>query len=102
MSDAAAHVILSYGKSTAGLQVPATEELISETEDLGIPQGVENGLLAKLDAGLSAMGKGNEEAAIHQLLAFINQVEAKRGSQFTDSEADSLIAMAQAIIDELT
>lgn len=101
MSDAAAHVILTYAMSTAGLQTSAVEELITETEDLGIPHGIENGLISKIEASLGAIEKGNEEAAINQLQAFINQVEAKRGSQLTDSEADNLIAMAQAIIDEL-
>lgn len=101
MADAAAHGILVYATSTATLRRPAVQELVTDVETLGIPHGIENGLLAKLQAALRAIDEGRDGAAINQLEAFIHQVEAKRGSQFTDAEADALIATAQAILDDL-
>ncbi len=37
-------------------------------------------------------------AAVNQLDAFINQVEAQRGKKISDEDADALIAAAGAII----
>ena len=47
------------------------------------------------------MDKGQENAAINKLNAFINQVEAQRGKKITDGQADELIAKAQGIIDSI-
>ena len=41
---------------------------------------------------------GQYNAAINQLNAFINQVEAQRGKKITDEDADALISAAQRII----
>lgn len=101
MSDAAAHVILTYGASTSSLRASAVQNLVSEVDTLNISSGIENGLLSKLSAAIHSIDEGSDEAASHQLQAFINQVEAKRGSQLTDAEADALIAIAQGIIDDL-
>jgi len=47
------------------------------------------------------LNKGQENAAINKLNAFINQIEAQRGKKITDEEADTLIAEAQRIIDSI-
>ena len=43
----------------------------------------------------------NDGAAIGELEAFINAVEAQRGKKIPEAAADALIAEAQAIIDLL-
>ena len=65
-----------------------------------------NGITSSLDGKLSNalklvddMNAGNEGAAINSLEAFINTVEAQRGKKLTDSQANDLIAQANAIID---
>lgn len=69
-----------------------------------IQQGIENSLDAKLDAAqqaLSDVNQNNNQAAINSLQAFISAVEAQRGNQITNQQADILIAAAQAIINSL-
>jgi hypothetical protein len=79
----------------------AVEEIISETEDLELEEGLENSLVSKLANILKSIDSGNNNAAIKQLEAFINQVEALRGKKLTEDEADALIAAAQEVIDKL-
>ena len=43
----------------------------------------------------------NDIAAIGKLQAFINKVEAQRGNRLTDEQADTLVAAASDIIDDL-
>ncbi len=62
--------------------------------DLDLPKGIENSLLAKLDAAQ----KANDSVAINLLQAFIRTVEAQRGKQIPEADADTLIAAAEAII----
>ena len=46
--------------------------------------------------------KNNDDAAIDSLNAFINAVEAQRGKEITETEAEELISKVQAIIDLLS
>jgi hypothetical protein len=72
--------------------------------ELNLQQGISNSLDAKLQTALSALddvNANNDVAAINSLNAFINAVEAQRGNKITNEEADTLIAAAQAIIDNL-
>ena len=83
----------------------AIEDVIDTIEEFDLGGGIENGLIAKLDAALSKLNDGNENndgAAINNLEAFINQVEAQRGKKLTEEQADVLVAAAQAIIDSLS
>ncbi len=60
---------------------------------------------AKLDAAQQAindLNENNDAATINSLQAFINAVEAQRGNQITDKQANELIARAQEIIDSLS
>lgn len=79
----------------------AFEDLDDTIVDLELSQGTENSLTSKLDNALKSLEKDNDGAAINQLKAFINQVEAKRGKELSDEEADYLIATAETIIDEI-
>ncbi|MHC4072136.1 MAG: choice-of-anchor Q domain-containing protein [Planctomycetota bacterium] len=62
--------------------------------DLDLPEGMSSNLLAKLDAAQ----KANDSVAINLLQAFISAVEAQRGKQIPQADADVLIAAAEAII----
>jgi hypothetical protein len=68
--------------------------LVTIVIDLDLPEGISNSLLAKLDAA----EKANDSVAINLLQAFISAVEAQRGKQILEADADTLIAAAKAII----
>jgi hypothetical protein len=79
----------------------ATGEVIDTVEELDLPKGTEDSCTSKLDNAIKSIEKGKENAAINQLDAFINHIEAQRGKKLTDEEADECIAAAQWIIDNL-
>jgi hypothetical protein len=59
---------------------------------------------AKLQNCVSALGAANagqREDAVNKLDAFINSVEAQRGKELDDAQADELIDMAVNIINVL-
>jgi parallel beta-helix repeat protein len=65
-------------------------------------QGQVGGLVAKLDAALAQLEQNNKPVAIHQLEAFIQEVQAlMMGSQLSQSEGQKLIEAAQKIIRQL-
>lgn len=76
----------------------AIDDVNDVVEEMDLPQGLENSLTAKLDAAISSLDEGDDNAAANQLQAFINQVEAKRGKDLSDEEADLLISLAEEII----
>lgn len=78
--------------------------LIAEVIALNLHHGITNSLDAKLDSALDSLQDANENndvAAINNLNAFINAVEAQRGNKIPEPDADALIALAQSIIDLL-
>lgn len=78
--------------------------LVNEVILLNLQQGISNSLDAKLDSSMGALDDTNENndvSAINSLYAFINAVEAQRGNKLSDTDADSLVSAAQAIIDKL-
>ncbi len=82
----------------------ATVDLIAIVEDYNFQNGIENSLDSKLAAVVSALtdlNDNNDVAALNSLYAFINNVEAQRGNQITNEQADVLIAAAQRVIDSL-
>jgi len=96
--------VITDGMVTVGtVQTPAedTQDLISDVEELNLPQGMENSLISKLENAINSLDNGQDNAAINKLNAFINQVEAQRGKKITDEQADELIAEAQRIIDSI-
>lgn len=81
--------------------VDAVENLTEDVDEMDIHKGIKKSLTAKLENAQKSIEKGNYQAAINQLEAFINEVEAQRGKKLTDEQADHLISEAQKIIDEL-
>ncbi|MEJ7827382.1 MAG: hypothetical protein WKF91_04285 [Segetibacter sp.] len=75
----------------------AVNSLKSDIEAMNISVGAKQSLTAKLNAALASCGKGNTNAAIGQLNAFINEVNAKRGNELTNAQADDLVARASTI-----
>ena len=79
-------------------------ELGEMVEELGLGEGIENSLLAKLQAAVGVLEDDNEKndgAAVNILGAFINAASAQRGKKIAESQADALIAEAAAIIEAL-
>jgi hypothetical protein len=79
-------------------------ELGEMVEGLGLSKGVENSLLAKLEAAAGVLEDDNEKndgAAVNMLGAFINAASAQSGKKIPESQADALIAEAEAIIEAL-
>lgn len=77
------------------------QQLIADVLALNLKTGISNSLDAKLEAAVEALDdikENNNVAAINALQAFINAVEAQRGIHISETDADALIAAAQAII----
>jgi len=75
-------------------------ELAFFVASLNLVNGISNALDAKLDAALGAiedLNTNNDQAACNSLSAFINHVNAQRGSKISHEDADLLVEMAQAI-----
>ncbi len=83
-----------------GEQEPAVAlaVLIADVDALALPQGIRDALVALLESAINQLEQGNVEAAIGPLGAFMNLVEAQRGKQIDEADADALIAGAEAII----
>ena len=75
--------------------------LISLVEGSDIHNGTKNSLTSSLENALKSLGKGNTGAAINQLQAFINKVEAQNGKKIDETTADQWIADAQEIIEAI-
>lgn len=75
-------------------QLGDLEDLI---EGLGLPAGIANSLLAKVEAALRALARGNTNAACNQLQALINEADAMSGNELTPDEANQIIEAAQDI-----
>jgi hypothetical protein len=93
-SDGAVITVITSGE--------ATQDLRKVVDDLGLPSGIENALMAKLDAALKSITAGKYRPAKNQLQSFINQVNAMRGKSLTNTQADALIQYAQRIMKSLT
>ncbi len=68
---------------------------------LSLHKGIENSLMSKVENALKSLEKGNHNAAIQQLQAFINQVEAQRGKKIPENIANMLIQYAQNVISQI-
>jgi YVTN family beta-propeller protein len=99
--------VANYGLNTVTVITDTLDpiQLLIELSDkvmtLNLQRGIENSLDAKLDNALSALSDAvlaNDASAASALNAFINQTFAQRGGKITESEADGLIADAQAIL----
>ncbi|MGD2249367.1 MAG: thrombospondin type 3 repeat-containing protein [Candidatus Methanofastidiosia archaeon] len=68
---------------------------------LGLHKGIENELMSTVENAEKSIEKGNHNAAINQLQAFINKVEAQKGKKISQRVADMLIQYAQHIIQQI-
>ena len=77
----------------------AIANLATQINALNLTDGEKNSLTAKLDAAYKSAGKGDANAAVGQLRAFINEVAAlARSGRITSAVADVLKSAAQTII----
>jgi hypothetical protein len=79
-------------------------DLIQDVLDLNLQQGIENSLDSKLQTAQSILDDlrdNNDGAAIEKLNAFVNEVEAQRGKEISDADADDLIASTRIILELL-
>jgi hypothetical protein len=75
--------------------------LVADVVSLNLKAGISKSFDAKLSVVLEALDdhrEHNDVAAVNGLYSFINAVEAQRGKELTESQADSLISAATAII----
>jgi hypothetical protein len=80
----------------------AVQALISLKDAMNLPHGIANSLDAKLNAALDSINRGNNKAAVNQLNAFINEVQAQTGKAIAQNQAQQLISSAQSIISALS
>lgn len=81
--------------------IDTIDDLISIVFDMNLQRGIANSLDSKLQNAKSAMvdlDNGNIGGAINKLEAFINEVEAQRGKEVSDEQAELLILMARNVI----
>jgi hypothetical protein len=75
--------------------------MISGIENIDFSEGIKNSLISKMENAKSAYMKGNTNAVINMLNAFINQIEALRGKILTDELSNQYISEAEGIINDL-
>jgi hypothetical protein len=78
------------------------DQLIDLIKSVGLNQGIERSLVAKLENGQKAFMKGQRNAGLNTLNAFINEVEAQSGKGIPEPLADILISTAEAIISRVS
>ena len=77
------------------------QQLVDCVQSLGLEQGIANSLIAKLNAAIDSLSRGDTVAACNQLAAFQNEAQAQSGKALTPSQAAELIAAAAAISAQL-
>jgi len=72
--------------------------LVETIETWNLPKGTENSLTSKLQNAIQSLEKGQQNAAINKLNAFISEVKAQSNKKLTSEQADLLTSEAQRII----
>lgn len=78
--------------------VAELRKIVASAPASAIANNNQTSLLVKVDNAISSINKGNKQAAIGQLKAFINEVQAQRGKKITSKTADYLITFANIVI----
>jgi probable HAF family extracellular repeat protein len=95
-------VRLNVGHATmwgSAVSVPsAFDRLMAQVTAYGLPNGLTHALTVKLEAALASWQRGRSTAAANQIGAFVHEVNAKRGKALTDAEADTLIRIAEVLV----
>jgi hypothetical protein len=73
-------------------------DIVNTLPDDILSDETKNSLVSKVDAAMKSIDKEKDEAAVNQLNAFINEIEAQRGKKVSDEAADMLIQYALNII----
>jgi hypothetical protein len=73
-------------------------DIISIVEGLDLSKGKETSLTNLLENAINALTRGNDNAAVNMLNAFIEHVLAQRGKGLSFDDADALVAEAQIVI----
>ncbi len=82
--------------------IAVMDEVNTYVADGSIESNLQSSLNSKLDNAADNLESRQVNAAMNQLQAFINQVEAQRGKKISEAAADALIAQTQAIVAQLT
>lgn len=77
------------------------DQMIEFIKSMGLQQGIERSLIAKLENGQEVFMKGQRHTAINILNAFINELEAQSGKGIPEPLANILIANAELMISAL-
>jgi len=100
------HTLHASGIDLAGNPASATftytigsteDTLCALTKTLVTKEGIAKSLCAKLDAAAASGALGNTIAQANQLNAYRNEVEAQRGKAISDSDATTLIGLADLL-----
>lgn len=81
-----------------------TDSLLGEVENLDLEPGIEQNLSGSVKTALDILTDSTERndfAAVWNLNAFINKVEALRGKKLSEEEADALVAWARTAIEKI-
>ena len=81
--------------------VDRIEDFVDIIENLNLPKGIENSLTSKINNAQKLLDKGNDNAAINLLEAFINHVKAQSGKKIPEEDANMLIEYANNIIRQI-
>jgi hypothetical protein len=71
--------------------------LYTMIEGFSLPKGIANSFLVKVKAAMQSLDDGDIKAACGNLKALISHAEAQSGKKLTESQANRIIAVAQAI-----
>jgi hypothetical protein len=76
-------------------------DMINTLPDDVLSDETKNSLISKIEAAENSIDKEKDQAAINQLGAFINEVNAQRGNKISEEVADMLIQYALNIIAQI-
>lgn len=71
--------------------------LITLVKSFGLPYGIENSLVAKLQNALAALDVSDTTTACDSLKAFMNECSAQSGKELSEQQANQLISSANQI-----
>jgi hypothetical protein len=81
----------------SGTPQQALGNLDSQVRALGLPNGIQNSLLVKLQGAQAALGSGDVAGACAKLAAFVNEVNAQSGKKIPATATAQLVAQANAL-----
>ncbi|MHB1909436.1 MAG: InlB B-repeat-containing protein [Nitrososphaerales archaeon] len=92
-----AHTVTAVYQTPSG----AINTLILTVNGMHLPKGIQTSLDAKLAAAQASLQRGNDQTAINELDAFVNETYAQSGVHITSAQAELLDSFAQEIINTI-